>query len=90
MNGNRNLSSAGYAGMRAGSLSGPDFSFFKQQAGFQGGSTSRIYAGNSFQNFTRWTNDIGSGGTPNAALVGKGQVDFNSNQQPNTPPMSGR
>lgn len=36
MNGNRNLSSAGYAAMRTGSISGPDFSFFKQQAGYRG------------------------------------------------------
>lgn len=73
--------------MRAGALAGSDFSFFKQQAGFQGGSTSRISAGSSLQNFTRWANDIGSGGTPNAALLGKGQVDFGSSQQ-TIPPIS--
>lgn len=81
MNGNP---SASYAQLRKGALAGPDFSFFKQQAGHEGDSTSGITAQNSFEKFTRWTNDIGSGRTPNAALVGKGQVNFNSAQQPPT------
>lgn len=81
MNGNSNPNSS-YSQMRRGSLSGPDFSFFKQQAGFQGGSTSTISAGDSLSNFIRMANDVGSGGTPNAALAGKGQVDFGSSKQP--------
>lgn len=63
-----------------------DFSGIDGVERSQSESTSGINAGNSFQKFTRWTNDIGSGRTPNAMLAGKGQVDFNSPQQP---PMGG-
>lgn len=49
-------------------------------------STSNITALSTIDNFTRWKNDVGSGGTPNAALAGKGALSFNSPQQP---PMAG-
>jgi hypothetical protein len=57
---------------------------------YEGGSTSRISYGSTLQNYTRWANDIGSGGTPNAALAGKGQVDFNASDKTVPIPSSGR
>lgn len=54
----------------------------------QSESTSDITALNTLDKTLRWKNDVGSGGTPNAALAGKGQVDFGSKTQP-MPPMAG-
>ena len=53
-------------------------------------STSRISYGSTLQNFTRWANDVGSGELPNAALAGKGQVDFNASDKTIPIPSSGR
>lgn len=65
-----------------------DFSGIDGVERSQSESTSGITALSTMENFTRWKNDVGSGGTPNAALAGKGQVDFNSKTQ-SMPPMAG-
>jgi hypothetical protein len=41
--------------------------------------TNNIVIANSIDKMTRWSNTKGGGGTPNAALAGKGALEFGSN-----------